>query len=143
MNVKTMNKYLLDTSTCSLLMKDIPRVKGRLNSLTESDYHFTCPIVKGEILFGISRLPAGKRRQNLEQKANEFFADVSCDPIPESVADVYAQIKIAAQEQGTSLGECDLWIAATALALDAILVASDSDYQRIAGLGLRLEDWKN
>ena len=143
MNVKTMNKYLLDTSTCSLLMKDIPRVKGRLNSLTESDYHFTCPIVKGEILFGISRLPAGKRRQNLEQKANELFADVSCDPIPESVADVYAQIKIAAQEQGTSLGECDLWIAATALALDAILVASDSDYQRIAGLGLRLEDWKN
>ena len=42
-----------------------------------------------------------------------------------------------------SLSECDLWIAATALALDAILVASDSDYKRIVGLGLRLEDWNN
>ena len=136
-----MNKYLLDTSTCSLLMKDIPRVKGRLNSLAEADYHFTCPIVKGEILFGIARLPAGKRRQELEQKANEIFADVPCDPIPENVSDAYAQIKVAAEQRGTSLGECDLWIAATALALDAILVTSDSDYQRIVGLGLRLEDW--
>ena len=138
-----MDKYLLDTSTCSSLMQNIPRVKERLNSLTESDYHFTCPIVKGEILFGIGRLPAGKKRQDLEQRANELFAEVPCDPIPENVGDVYAQIKVAAEQQGTPLDECDLWIAATALALDAILVASDSDYQRIAGLGLRLENWKN
>ena len=138
-----MNKYLLDTSTCSLLMQGNSRVKGRLDSLTESDYHFTCPIVKGEIFFGIVRLPDGKRRQDLEQRANELFATVPCDPIPRGVGDVYAQIKAAAEKQGTSLGECDLWIAATALTLDAILVASDSDYERIVGLGLRLEDWKN
>ncbi len=138
-----MNKYLLDTSTCSLLMQENPRVKGRLDSLTESDYHFTCPIVKGEILFGIFRLAAGKRRQDLEQRANKLFADVQCDPIPENVGNVYAQIKVAAQQQGTSLGECDLWIAATALALDAILVTTDSDYQRIIGLGLRLENWED
>ncbi len=138
-----MNKYLLDTSTCSLLMQGNSRVKGRLDSLTESDYHFTCPIVKGEIFFGIVRLPDGKRRQDLEQRANELFATVPCDPIPRGVGDVYARIKAAAEKQGTSLGECDLWIAATALTLDAILVASDSDYERIIGLGLRLEDWKN
>ena len=122
-------------------MRDIPKVKGRLNSLAESDYLFTCPIVKGEILFGVARLPAGKRRRDLEQKANELFAQIPCDPIPENVGDTYAQIKVAAQQQGTSLDECDLWIAATALALDAILVTSDSDYKRITGLGLRLEDW--
>ena len=124
-------------------MKDIPRVKGRLNSLAKSDYPFTCPIVKGEILFGIRRLPSGKRRQELEQKANELFDDVPCTPIPESVGDVYANIKVAAEQHGRSLGECDLWIAATALALDAILVTADSDYQRIVVLGLRLEDWED
>ena len=138
-----MNNYLLDTSTCSLLMQGNSRVKGRFDSLTESDYPFTCPIVKGEIMFGIARLPDGKRRQDLEQRADELFATVPCDSTPGRAGDVYAQIKIAAQEQGTSLGECDLWIAATTLALDAILVASDSDYERIIGLGLRLEDWKN
>ena len=124
-------------------MKDDPKVKGRLNSLTESDYLFTCPIVKGEILFGIVQLPIGRRRQELQQKSDELFAAVPCDPIPENVGDVYAQIKFAAQQQGTPLDECDLWIAATALVFDAILVTSDSDYQRIVGLGLRLEDWKN
>lgn len=55
-------------------MEDNSKVKGRLNSLTESDYLFTCPIVKGEILFGIGSLPEGKRRRDLEQKANELFA---------------------------------------------------------------------
>jgi tRNA(fMet)-specific endonuclease VapC len=137
-----MNKYLLETSTCSLLMEENPRVKGRLDSLAESDYPFTCPIVRGEILFGIVRPPAGKRRQDLEQKANEIFVEIPCGPIPQDVGDTYAQLKVAAQQQGTPLDECDLWIAATALALDAILVASDSDFGRIQGLfGLRLEDW--
>ena len=125
------------------MMEDLPIVKGRLDSLTVLDYSFTCPIVKGEILFGINRLPVGKKRQDLERKADDLFAKIPCDPIPENVGNVYAQIKVALRQQGTPLDECDLWIAATALALDAILVASDSDYERIVGLGLRLEDWKN
>jgi predicted nucleic acid-binding protein len=124
-------------------MKDTAEVKGRLDSLIESDYPFTCPIVKGEILFGIVRLPDGKRRQYLQQKANELFAAVPCDPIPEDVGEAYAEIKVAAQQQGAPLDECDLWIAATALTLDAILVTSDSDYQRITELGLRLENWED
>ena len=124
-------------------MKDNSKVKGRLNSLTELDYPFTCSIVKGEILFGIARLPEGKRRQDLQQKANELFAAIPCEPISENVSNAYAQIKVAAQQQGTPLDECDLWIAATALTLNAILVTSDLDYQRIAEVGLRLEDWKN
>ena len=138
-----MNKFLLDTSTASACMKNDPKVKERLESLDPSDYLFICPIVKGEILFGILRLDAGPKRQNLQQKANELFAVIPCNPLPENVAEVYAHTKAAAQMQGTSLGRCDLWIAATALALDAILVTSDSDYHRIAGLGLRLENWVN
>lgn len=77
-------------------MADALKLK-RLDSLAESDYPFTCPIVKGEILFGIVRLPARKRRQDLEQKANELFAEIPCNPITENVGDAYAQIKVAAQ----------------------------------------------
>ena len=124
-------------------MEDAPAIKARLESLGDSDYLFICPIVKGEILFGIFRLDAGPKRQNLQQKANELFAEIPCDPLPENIAEVYGHIKAVAQQQGKSLGKCDLWIAATALALNAILVTSDSDYGRIAGVGLHLEDWKN
>ena len=122
-------------------MADTPIVKERLKSLAESDYPFICPIVKGEVLFGIYRLPEGKRRRDLQQKANEVFSVVPCDPMPENVEETYAHIKAATEQQETPLDECDLWIAATAMALDAILVTSDSDFQRITGLELQLEDW--
>jgi predicted nucleic acid-binding protein len=37
------------------------------------------------------------------------------------------------------LDENDLWIAATAVALDAVLVSRDSDFQQIEGL--KVDDW--
>ena len=137
-----MIKYLLETSTCSYLMANHTRVKDRLTSAQVTDYPFTCPIVRGEILFGIELLPIGRRRQSLENQANNLFSGLICDPIPESAGDFYAKIKRAAQELGTPLDECDLWIAATTLALDAILIISDNDFHRVQGLfGLQLEDW--
>jgi len=136
-----MTKYLLETTTCSRIMENDLNVTGHLDALAESDYPFTCTVVKGEILFGIERLPTGRRRQDLEHKASRLFSSLPCEAIPEAAATHYAQIKRAAQRQGTPLDENDLWIAATARALEAILVTSDSDYQRITGVGLRLEDW--
>ena len=137
-----MTKYLLETSTCSYLMANHTRIRDRLTSAQSTDYPFTCPIVRGEILFGVELLPVGRRRQSLESQANNLFSGLVCDPIPESAGDFYAKIKRAAQEHGTPLDECDLWIAATALALDAVLITSDSDFHRVQGLfGLQLEDW--
>ena len=118
------------------------RVKNCLASVQVTDYLFTCPIVRGEILFGVELLPAGRRRRSLENQAKNLFAGLVCDPIPQQAGDFYARIKREAQKLGQSLDECDLWIAATALTLDAILVTSDSDFYRIQGLlGLQLEDW--
>jgi tRNA(fMet)-specific endonuclease VapC len=136
-----MTKYLLETSTCSYLMANHPRVKARLLSVQIADYPFICSIVRGEILFGVHRMPIGRKRQSLENQAITLFAGLPCEAVPEEAGDYYAQIKRQAEQQGTPLGENDLWIAATALAFDAILVTSDSDFQRIAGLGLQLEDW--
>ena len=78
-----MTKYLLETSTCSYLMANHTRVKDCLTSAPVTDYPFTCPIVRGEILFGIELLPVGRRRQSLENQANNLFSGLICDPIPE------------------------------------------------------------
>ena len=59
--------------------------------------------------------------------------------MPETAADVYAQIKIAREQQGLRLDENDLWIAATASALGATLVTRDSDFRAVAGL--TITDW--
>ena len=45
-------------------------------------------------------------------------------------------MKASQQRRGLPLDENDLWIAATALVLDATLVSRDGDFQAIAGLSL-------
>ena len=136
--------YLLETSTCSFLMAHAPRVIAHFDSLSVlNDYLFTCTIVRGEILFGIQRLPIGRRRQVLENQAINLFEGLPCLAVPTEAADYYAPMKKYAEQHGTPLSENDLWIAATAMAFDATLVTADSDFQRIAGFGLPLEDWTN
>ena len=136
--------YLLETSTCSFLMAHVPHVTAHLDSLSDfNDYLFTCTIVRGEILFGMQRLPIGRRRQVLENQATNLFEALPCLAVPREAADHYAPMKKYAEQHGTPLSENDLWIAATDMVFDATLVTADSDFQRITGFGLRLEDWTN
>ena len=62
-----------------------------------------------------------------------------CESVPAVAGDYYAQIKLARQQKGLALDENDLWIAATALALGAVLISRDSDFQQIDGL--TVNDW--
>jgi predicted nucleic acid-binding protein len=57
-----------------------------------------------------------------------------CEPIPERAADFYATVKLARQQSGLALDENDLWVASTALALNATLVTRDGDFAGIKGL---------
>ena len=126
--------YLLDTNAISDLMRAAPRIENWIAGLAHSDRVVTCTIVRGEILFGIARLPPGRRRTELEETGRQFLAAVRCEPIPERAGDFYATVKLARQQRGLTLDENDLWIAATALALGATLVSRDSDFGSIDGL---------
>lgn len=64
---------------------------------------------------------------------------VPCEPVPEAAGDLYAIIKLTRQRKGLSLDENDLWIAATATALGAVLVTRDNDFANIDGL--TVSDW--
>ena len=126
--------YLLDTNAISDLMSAAPRIENWIAGLAHSDRVVTCTIVRGEILFGIARLPPGRRRTELEETGRQFLAAVRCEPIPERAGDFYATVKLARQQRGLTLDENDLWIAATALALGATLVSRDGDFGSIDGL---------
>jgi tRNA(fMet)-specific endonuclease VapC len=131
--------YLLDTNVISGLMRKRPEIRGRLAALAPSHDVVTCPIVRGEILFGIEKLPDGRRRQELAALATFVLADVPCESVPETAGDAYSQIKATRQRQGLTLDENDLWVAATAKALGAVLVSSDRDFAQVEGL--TVEDW--
>jgi predicted nucleic acid-binding protein len=120
-------------------MRKRPEIRGRLSSLGPSHGVVTCPIVRGEILFGIERLPEGRRREELAERALAALAEVPCESVPETAGDAYGQIKAARQRKGLTLDENDLWVAATSKALGAVLVSSDRDFAQVDGL--TVEDW--
>src|SRR5260370_13588740 len=128
--------YLLDTNAISDLMRGSARIENWISGLPHADRLVTCAIVRGEILFGIGRLPKGKRRTELEEASHQFLSAFRCEAVPQGAADYYAVLKLARQRSGLALDENDLWVAATALALTATLVSRDADFTGIEGLPL-------
>jgi predicted nucleic acid-binding protein len=126
--------YLLDTNAISDLMRASPQIENWMAGLEQGDRVITCTIVRGEILFGIARLPPGRRRTELEETGGQFLATVRCEAVPERAGDFYAAVKLSRQQRGLTLDENDLRVAATALALGATLVTRDSDFAGIDGL---------
>jgi tRNA(fMet)-specific endonuclease VapC len=131
--------FLLGTNAFSDLMRKNTKLEVRLSCLGPTNEVVICPIVRGEIRYGIEQLPQSKRRQDLEAQAEPLFNVVLCEAIPEGAGDHYARIKLTRQQKGLVLDENDLWIAATALALGAVLITRDSDFQQIEGLSVN--DW--
>jgi predicted nucleic acid-binding protein len=103
--------YLLDTNAISDLMRAAPGIEHWMAGLDRDDRVVTCTITRGEILFGIARLPAGRRRTELEETGRQFLAVFRCEPVPERAADFYAAVKLARQQRGLTLDENDLWVA--------------------------------
>jgi predicted nucleic acid-binding protein len=126
--------FLLDSNAFSDLMRKDPRVEAHLSGLDPNDEVVICSVVRGEILYGLERLPQGRRRTGLTKQAAPLFASIVCEPVPEAAADAYANIKHARERHGLRLDENDLWIAATALAFGATLVTRDSDFRSVEGL---------
>src|SRR5260370_8877266 len=115
-------------------MRAAPAIENGMAGLDPGDRVVTCAIVRGELLFVIARLPAGKRRTELEKTGHRFLSAFDCEPVPERAGDAYATIKVPRQQPGLALDENDLWLAATVLAPGATLVSRNPDYPAIPEL---------
>jgi hypothetical protein len=76
-----------------------------LSLVRPDDRVVTCAIARGEILFGVGRLPQGRRRNDLEAKALNLFATLQCEPIPPVTGDRYASVKLS-QDSRPSARRC-------------------------------------
>jgi len=128
---------LLDTNAVSDLMRDHPTVKARVGQ--HADPITTCAVVVGEIRYGLDRLPAGKKRTDLEARARTILAAVRIDPVTEAIANTYGRLKASLESQGLNLDDNDLWIAATAITQGQVLVSRDQIFAHVPGL--QVEDW--
>jgi predicted nucleic acid-binding protein len=88
---------------------------------------------------GLTRLPQGRRSDELRRRADELFLKIPSDGLPSAVADAYAEIKRLREQQGSRMDENDLWIAAAACRMQAALVTRDKDFGGIPLL--HVIDW--
>lgn len=87
--------YLFDTSRVSGLMREETGLASWFSSLNVQDRVMICTITRGEILFGLERLPQGRRRTELEAKAKSVLVSLPCEAIPPEAGDLYAYMKVA------------------------------------------------
>src|SRR5260370_38323058 len=103
---------LLDTNAVSDLMRDHPRVKAR--AANYSDPVVTSVIVVGEIRYGLDRLPAGKKRKDLEARTANILAVLPAEPTTSQVTEAYAHLKPSLEAPGLNPDDKDLMLAPAA-----------------------------
>ena len=130
--------YLPDTNVWIKYLNptDSP-VKQKLISINTDDIYF-CSCVKAELLFGAYK--SARKQHNLERLQLLFqpFKSLAFD---DKSIEAYADIRSKLSKKGTPIGANDLFIAATALANNLILVTHNTrEFSRIECL--KLEDWE-
>jgi tRNA(fMet)-specific endonuclease VapC len=132
-----MPHYMLDTDTCSYVMKrSHPLVLRRLQAVPVADVCMSV-ITKAELLYGVEVSP--RRGQDAAALA-AFLPYVEALDFGDDAALHYAEIRADLKKRGALIGANDLLIAAHARALGFILVTNNTaEFQRVSDL--KLENW--
>jgi predicted nucleic acid-binding protein len=128
---------ILDTNAVSDLMRDHPQLKSHIAQYT--DLIATSVAAVGEVRYGLSRLPIGKKRSDVEARAQIILSALRVEAITGPVADSYGRLKATLESQGLNADDTDLWIAATALTAGALVVTRDQVFSQVPGL--QVTDW--
>jgi tRNA(fMet)-specific endonuclease VapC len=132
-----MPRYMLDTDTCSYIMKrSNDAVLKRLQKIPVSDVCISV-VTKSELLFGVEVSP--RRRQD-ESALNAFLRYVEVLDFPDTASPHYAKIRAYLKTLGTMIGANDLFIAAHARSLGVTLVTNNTrEFGRVPKLNI--ENW--
>ena len=132
-----MPRYMLDTDTCSYIMKrSNDQVLKRLQKVLVSDMCISV-ITKAELLFGVEM---SARRQQNEAALKAFLGYVEVLDFTDGASLHYARIRADLKTSGAMIGANDLFIAAHASSLGLTLVTNNTrEFGRVHNL--ILENW--
>jgi tRNA(fMet)-specific endonuclease VapC len=132
-----MPRYMLDTDTCSYVMKrSNAAVLRRLQAVPVADVCMSV-VTKSELLYGVEVSP--RRAQDAAALA-AFLPYVDVLDFPDDAAPHYAEIRANLKKRGLPIGANDLFIAAHARSLGLTLVTNNTaEFRRVTGL--RVENW--
>jgi tRNA(fMet)-specific endonuclease VapC len=132
-----MPRYMLDTDTCSYIMKrSSPTLLKRLQKTPVGDICISV-ITKSELLFGVEVSP---KRQQDEAALTAFLRYIDVLDFPDEAASHYAKIRAELRTKGSMIGANDLFIAAHARSLGLTLVTNNTkEFRRVRSLSI--ENW--
>jgi len=134
-----MARYMLDTDTCSYIMKRSSQmVLTRLQAVPVTDVCISV-ITKSELLYGVEVSP---RRTQDATALKAFLPHVEVLEYPDDAATHYAQIRADLKNRGEMIGANDLFIAAHARSLGLrlrLVTNNTAEFGRVKGL--TVENW--
>lgn len=132
-----MSRYMLDTDTCSYIMKRSNDVLlKRLQKLPVDDVCISV-VTKAELLFGVE---VSTRSEQDGNALKAFLRYVEVLDFPDAAATIYAKIRADLQMRGAMIGANDLFIAAHAVSLGLTLVTNNTrEFRRVRDL--IVENW--
>ncbi|WP_244598768.1 type II toxin-antitoxin system VapC family toxin [Rhizobium tubonense] len=130
-----MTSFMLDTNIVSAMVRDPHgKVLERLIEVGEENV-FISIITHGEIWYGVKK----NGSEALSKKVSAVTRRLYVAPLHMPSDQRYGEVRLALR-QGKNIGQNDLWIAAHALALDAVLVTdNEREFSRVPGL--KVENW--
>lgn len=136
---------ILDTNIISELTRQAPepRVVSWLDSLPAEDVGTTA-VTAAELLYGVARMPAGRRKRELAAAVRGLLGDEFRDrvlPFDEHCASRYADIVCGRETLGRPIGVADAQIAAICRTAEATLATRNT--ADFSGTGIELiNPWK-
>lgn len=129
-------RHLLDTSIFIAALKGRSEVRTRLQRLPLADLLLS-PVVLGELELGVAKSAWPERNR---ARLADVVQHLTVVPLDAEVAHHYADLRAVLERRGTPIGANDLWIAAQARALGAVLV---TDNMRELGRvdALKIDNW--
>lgn len=135
--------YLLDTNIVLAYLKKsalAAALDKQYKLLSEGARPFISAVTVGELWSLCLQNNWGSKRRDLllETLRQLTILDINIEPIVQNYAaiDAYSQNRLIGHQLSTSarnMGKNDLWIAATASMLDAILITTDKDFDHLHG----------
>ena len=94
---------------------------------------YTTTITQAEILYGLEKMPAGQRRNELEKQYRAMLAEDFAERVlafDQAAAEAYGPLMARVQRQGRPVGSQDVQIAAIALSRGASVATRNvSDFE--------------
>jgi len=130
------HRYLLDSDTLSDLVGNPHGAVARMIARRGEDSVATSVVVAAELRYGAVK----RQSSRLSARLDALFREIAVLPLEPGIEMHYAEIRVALERAGRSIGGNDMLIAAHALAADLVLVTGNlREFRRVPML--EVVDW--